>query len=142
MRIIGLIVLIVTTLVVIGSNLAKFADVPSLIMVLGFPVAVVLMARVSSGAMFRDALSSQAGPEDVAEAIRGWELARRAAVAGGYLGTLIGAVIILMYIEPETPPGQYLKGSAVGILTLVYGLFVGYGLCLPCEIFARSRQEG
>jgi chemotaxis protein MotA len=86
--------------------------------------------------VFSVLFSSSSTPEQLSAAARGWALARRSAVASGYIGTVLGAVIIGKNIDDINALGP---GMAIGILTLLYGLVIGYGFCLPCQYHIESR---
>lgn len=52
------------------------------------------------------------------------------------MGTVVGAVIIGENFDDISTLGP---GIAICILTLLYGLVVGYGFCLPCQYYVESR---
>ena len=136
MRIVGVVILIVGQMVGIGNNLHLFIDPPSVIMIVTFTLGALWMAGLPIGTMFSAVFSSTSTPEQLTTAARGWALARRSAVASGFIGTLIGAVIILVNIDD---PAALRPGVAIGIMTMVYSLLLGYGFCLPCQYYAESR---
>lgn len=136
MRIAGIVIVILGIMVGIGSNLPYFIDPPSLIIIGTFVLGVLWTGGVSIPSMFRALLSSSATPEEAAVAARGWALARRASVAAGYIGTLVGAVIILRNVDDIGSVGP---GVAICIMTLFYAILLGYGFCLPCQHHLESR---
>lgn len=138
MRIAGIVIVLVGLLMGIGANLSDFIDPPSLIIIGAFTLGVLLAGGVSIPAMFRALVSSSATSAEAARAARAWGLARRAAVAAGYIGTVVGAVIILRNVEDI---GSIGPGVAICIMTLFYGILVGYGLCLPCQHYLESKSD-
>jgi flagellar motor component MotA len=136
MRIVGVIILVVGMMVGIGSNLASFIDPPSLIIIATFVLGVLWIAGAPMGTMFGAVFSSDHTPEQFAAAGRAWALARQAALAAGYVGTVVGAAIMGANIHDM---GSIGPGFAICILTLLYGLVVGYGFCLPCQYYVESR---
>ena len=136
MRIAGVFFLVVGMMMGIGANLPHFVDPLSLIMTLTFVLGVLLMSGYRVGSMFASVFSTPGAPDELAAAARGWALARRASVAAGLIGTLIGAVIILNNLNDIAAIGP---GSAIGIMTVIYGLVIGYGFCLPCQKYLEAR---
>lgn len=136
MRIVGLIVIIVGMLIGIGSNLPAFVDAPSIIIVTTFTLGVLWLSGTSIPGMFRAVFSSDVSPQDGAAAAAGWGVACQAANAAGWVGVLIGAVIILKNLDDIGAIGP---GLAICILTALYGLVVAYGICMPCRRYVESR---
>jgi len=136
MRIVGLVVVIAGMLVAIGENLTAFVDPPSLIIVVTFTLGVLWLSGTSIPQMFRALFSRDASAEECAAAAAGWGVACKAAHAAGWIGVLIGAVIILKNLDDIGAIGP---GLAICILTALYGLFVAYGLCMPCQRYLESR---
>ena len=136
MRIVGFVVLILGMLVGIGSNLSMFLDPPSLIITVTFVLGALWISGTSIPGMFRALGSAELGAEARAAAARGWGLACQTAVAGGMVGVLIGAVIMLANLDDIGAIGP---GAAICILTALYGLAIGYGICLPCQRYVESR---
>ncbi|MBT6148525.1 MAG: hypothetical protein HOH74_24030 [Gemmatimonadetes bacterium] len=136
MRILGVVILISGLMAGIGSNLESFVDVPSVIIIATFTLGVLWMAGAPVVIMFRAAFSSTSPPDQLTDAARGWVLARRSAVASGFIGVLIGAVIILRNVDDI---GSIGPGIAICIMTLFYSLILAYGFCLPCQYQVESR---
>jgi flagellar motor component MotA len=120
----------------IGSNLHLFINPPSVIMIVTFTLGALWMAVAPIGTMFSSVFSSGSTPEQLTTAAQGWALARRSAVASGFIGVLIGAVIILSNLDDIGALGP---GVAFCIMTMFYSLLLGYGFCLPCQYYAESR---
>ena len=136
MRIVGVLIVVFGLMVGIGSNLSSFLDPPSLIIVVTFVLGVLFMSGTRIGSMVALVFTSSGAPEELDSAARGWALARHASVAGGVIGTLLGAVIMLKYINDMAAIGP---GAAIGMLTMIYGLVFGYGFCLPCQKHLEAR---
>jgi len=136
MRIAGAVFLIFGMMMGIGSNLPPFVDPPSMIIVIAFVLGVLLMSRTRIGSMVASVFTTSGGPEELASAAQGWALARQASVAGGAVGTLIGVVIMLKNMDDFAALGP---GIAIGLLTMLYGLVIGYGFCLPCQKYVEAR---
>ncbi len=136
MRIVGIILLVAGLMIGIGENLPAFVDIPSLIIIATFVLGVLLISGTNIGAMCAAVFTTSGSPEELAAAARGWALTRRASLAAGYVGTLIGAIIILANIDDIGALGP---GFAIGIMTVLYGLIFGYGICLPCQKYIEAR---
>ena len=69
--------------------------------------------------------------------IQFWKAAKRYAIAYGFIGTVMGIVLILQAFGGD--PGQFLPLS-IAILTVLYGLILGY-LVRPHSMFIRSQKR-
>ena len=139
LRIIGLIIFITSIMVGIGSNIQTFIDPPSLLIILGGTIGMLLLGGSSIGNMFSAVFSSDATPDQLNAAARGWGLARRYSVASGIIGTVIGAVIMLKYFDDMAALGP---GAAICILTILYSVILGYGIYLPLQSRLEDRASG
>ncbi len=134
MRILGLIIILTTLMVGIGSNLSAMIDPPSLIITVGGTLAALLFAGQSIGNMFGAVFSADAEPAQLHAAARAWELTGAFALSFGAIGTIIGLVIMLKHMDDPSAIGP---GMAIGLLTLFYGLIIAFAIALPL----RSRLE-
>jgi hypothetical protein len=137
MRIIGLVLLITITLIAMGDP-RLFVDIPSFILVLGFPIAALLFAGAGIGNMFGASFSADATREQLERAARDWGQACTYAVVSGVIGTFIGGIIILANLDDIGAIGP---GAALGILTILHGLILGYGVCLPMQKRLEDRAR-
>lgn len=137
MRIVGLVLILALNAVAMG-DLTVFIDIPSLIIVLGFPIGALIFARAGIPSMFGAAFDADASRVQLEAAARGWAQARTYAVVSGLIGTVIGFVIILKNLDDLSAVGP---GAALGILTVLYGLILGYGICLPMQARLEDRAR-
>ena len=137
MRIIGLVLLLALLALAMG-DLTVFIDIPSLLIDLGFTIGALIFARAGIFTMFSAAFAASATGEQLQAAARGWDQARRYALAAGFVGTLIGGVIMLKNIDEPSAIGP---GLAIAILTMLYGLVLGYGVCLPMQSRLEDRAR-
>ncbi len=135
MAIFGLIVVVGIMMVGIGGNLQLFTDPPSILIVFGFIVGVLLLGKADIATMF-SAVSGEAGKEQLEKAARGWALARAGAMAGGWLGVIIGGVIMLSQTRGLD---SWLAGGSILILTLFWRALLGYGIFLPLQRRLEER---
>jgi flagellar motor component MotA len=60
------------------------------------------------------------------------------AQASGWIGTLIGLILILGSVEDAATIGPSL---AVGLLTAFYGILIAYWICLPISTKLQFRLD-
>jgi len=70
--------------------------------------------------------------------IQFWKAAKRYAIAYGFIGALIGMVLILQVFGGD-PGGQFLPLS-IAILTVYYGLILGYLVFDPIACLLEARK--
>ena len=130
-KIIGFIVVIAAIMVAIGSNLEGFIDVPSLIIVFGITIGAILNSGRSIsqavGAVFKCSLSAN----EYRIAADTWRKTEDYLVGSGVMGTLIGCTIMLKNIDDPAAIGP---GLAIGILTVLYSVYLKYFICKPIVV--------
>ena len=67
-----------------------------------------------------------------------FERGKSIAVMAGFLGTLIGHVIMLEHLDDINQLGA---GMAVSLITVLYGLLLAYGLFLPNAAAVKRKLE-
>ena len=137
MRIVGLVILFALLALAMG-DLTSFIDIPSLILVPGFTIGALIFARAGIPNMFSAAFAAEATSDQLQAAARGWGQARTYFVASGFIGTMIGFVIILKNLDDIGAIGP---GLALAIITVFYGLVLGYGICLPMQSRLEDRAR-
>ena len=137
MRIIGLVLLIAIVIIAMGDP-SLFVDIPSFIIVLGFPIGALIFAGASIPNMFSASFSAEATREQLERAARDWGQACTYAVASGVIGTFIGGIILLANLDDIGAIGP---GAALGILTILHGLILGYGVCTPMQKRLEDRAR-
>ena len=70
--------------------------------------------------------------------IQFWKAAKRYAIAYGFIGTVMGMVLILQVFGGD-PGGQFLPLS-IAILTVYYGLILGYLVFDPIACLLEARK--
>lgn len=135
MRIIGLVILIVFLAIAMG-DLTPFFDIPSVLIIFGFTIGALIFSGTGIPNMFSASFSADARRENLKAAARGWGQAKKYAVASGVIGTMIGWVIMLKNLDDMAAVGP---GMAIAILTILYGLVLGYGICLPMQMRLEDR---
>ena len=138
LRVIGLVAAIVSILVGVGSNLPIFVDPPSIIIVIGGGLSMLLLGGHSIPTMFRAVFSGEASIDELRKAARAWKMVRWYLVAAGFLGTMIGAIIMLKNVDDPAAIGP---GAAIGLLTVFYGIFLAFFVCLPLQSRLEERIE-
>jgi len=115
---IGGLVISCTLLALAMENPLVFVNIPSLLIVGGLTVGGLLHSGVKLwSASF-------------------WRQARQYAIGSGFVGTLVGLVLLLGSMDDPAAIGP---SCAVALLTLLYGTFFGYFIALPNE--KRKAEE-
>lgn len=136
MRIVGLIIILTAFMVGIGSNLGAMMDIPSWIIVILGPLGMLWFSGAGVGGMFSAVFSADATADQLTAAARAWRLAGVYALASGAMGTIIGLVIMLKNMDDPAAIGP---GMAIGILTILYGLFLAFAICKPLASRLEDR---
>ena len=74
--------------------------------------------------------------------IQFWKAAKRYAIAYGFIGTVMGIVLILNAMGDD--PGRQILPLSIAVLTVYYGLILGYLVFDPiaCLLEARKGVSG
>ena len=139
MGILGFIVMIALVVggIVHAGFLSELVGVPSAIITVGVWCAALLMSfGKGCSTAIRAVFSRTASREMLALGVAVFERGQSYAVGCGVLGTLVGTVIMLSKLDD---PARIGPGLAVALLTLIYGLFLAYGILLPIVASLRRR---
>jgi len=139
MRIVGFIAIVVLLTMATQAKVIFF-NLSSILIVIGFTIAALLLAGVSIPNMFKAIFSGQATPQELLAGARGWARARIYIVVAGIIGTFIGALLTLENLDAFTELGPRV---AVCLLCLFYGVIMGYGIFLPLQhrLEDRAREQ-
>ena len=110
--------------IVLGSDLAMFINLPSLLIVLGGGLFVPLSfhsPRAIKSALSAGLSETASSPEEIKTHVGVLATIRTSVVGSGVLGTLIGLVQMLAHFDDPTQIGP---AMAVALLTLVYSVFL------------------
>lgn len=138
MRIIGLIIFIAGMGVGIGGNISSMLDLLSALFVFGCTLGLLLFGGSRIGPMFGSVFRCSVPAADLLQAARDWKLAAAYLLASGVIGTLIGLVIMLKNMDDPAAIGP---GMAIAVLTILYGVIVGLGICLPLAVRLENRAQ-
>ena len=112
----------------LGSNMAVFVDIPAFVFVLlvGFGILISAhgMAKVAQMTLAPFSKSNSTTEQMKIVATTGIS----AFVAAGWIGSLIGVVQLLSALDD---PSQIGAGTAVALLTALYGYVIAYAIFLP-----------
>jgi flagellar motor component MotA len=136
MRVVGLILALVVLMAGIGSNLSAMIDPPSAIIVLGFTLGALLLGGSDIPLMLRGISPAALAPDELAASAKGWKMARFHSLAAGAAGSIIGWIIMLQNLDD---PGAIGPGMAISLLTVMYGLFLAFVVCLPLQANIAKR---
>ena len=138
MRIIGLIIFIAGMGIGIGANISFMIDIKSAAIVVGCTLGLLLFGGSRIGPMFSSVFRWSIPVADLLQAARDWKLAAAYLLASGVIGTLIGLVIMLKNMDDPAALGP---GMAIAVLTILYGVIVGLGICLPLAVRLENRAQ-
>ena len=140
MRILGLIlsILVIVLGIYNGGTLRSFIDLPSIFFVIVITIGCLLLAGVRMGAMFKAVFSANATAEELKAAVRGWGQARRYVVAAGWIGVLVGVIIMLKNLDNPKALGP---GLAMALITVFYATVLAYAVFLPLQSRLEDRIQ-
>ena len=133
MRFLGLLFCFAAIIVAItmGGPLASFFDVASAVLVFGVGLGAVFFGHGGSGlALIFEAAFGVVEREDAVEAHAATCSARRAFLGAGWIGLLIGSVLMLQNMADPSAIGP---AVAVAILSLLYGYTTSALIWSPAE---------
>ena len=137
MRIIGLIITIALITLAMG-DITAFIDIPSLLIVLGGTLGMLIFGCSSIPNMVSAVFSGDATNEQLTAAAKGWRMARSYTLAFGVIGTFIGGVIMLKNMDDPAAIGP---GVALAILTILYALLLSFAVYLPLQSRLEDRIQ-
>ena len=70
--------------------------------------------------------------------IQFWKAAKRYAIAYGFIGTVMGMVLILNAMGDD--PGRQILPLSIAVLTVYYGLILGYLVFAPIACLLEARK--
>ena len=120
-------------------SLDTFIDLPSIAIAVGAPLA--LLVGVFGWSAAREAVAvllGRSGSQDVARSVSFFRLGAAFALAGGFLGTLIGLMIILKNL---TDPSRIGPGMVVALLTQLYGVGLAMMSCSAAAIITHRAEH-
>ena len=143
------------TLVLLGMETpTAFFNVPSVLIVVGCTFALMLFSFPLQNTLsaFRYFSYTVIPPKPGADnskvigeleiGIVYFEKMKSYAQATGWVGTLIGLILMLGRIGPEfNEPAEIGQSVAVGLLTALYGIFIAYYICLPISTKLQFRLD-
>ena len=120
-----------------GPYFGVFLNIPSLIMVLGLPAA--LLFATHSPREMRAAFRAAYRSEDAAElraSISFFVAMQRYLLWSGFLATMLGVIVLLAVLGDETMIGA---GAALALITVLYSLILNLGIALPFRHACEKR---
>ena len=139
MRIIGLAIALALVALAAGE-LVAFIDVPSALVVFGLTLGGLIFSRAGIVNMFSASFAADDSGEELDSAARGWAQAKSYVIAAGFIGTIIGMVIMLKNVSVDEM-SVLGPGTALAVLTILYGLITAYCVCLPMQKRLEDRAH-
>ena len=144
----------VTLVIMAAADPIAFFDVPSIIVVVGGIIGLMLFSfplhNVSS--LFRYFGYTERPPKpgaDNSKLIGELEIAivmftkmKTYAQATGWVGFLLGLIIMLQHVGPDFNELEEIsRGAAICLLTVLYGTLIAYYICLPISAKLQCRLD-
>jgi len=120
-------------------SLDTFIDLPSVAIAVGAPLALLL--GIFGWSVAREALAvllGRSGSQNVARSVSFFRLGAAFALAGGFLGTLIGLVVMLKNMDDPSALGP---GMAMALLTQLYGVGLAMVSCSAAAIITHRTKH-
>ena len=116
-----------------GGSVLLFHNVPSLLLVIGCTIFLILASYGGKGLklLFVAPFVRNLSPEDVTLSIAVYKDAKTYLIALGFIGFLIGAVLMLASLEYFDDVSKIGSGLAICVLTVFYGIVFAYFICHP-----------
>ena len=141
-RVVGFVSIVVAIMVGVGSNVGTMIDIPSIIIVLGCTISALLFSGRSIIDAFNPLFSCKSlcsgDAKALSRAAETWHEAESYFIGSGFVGLLIGCIIMLANIEDPAAIGP---GLAIGVLTVLYGTFFKYLICKPIVVYLGVKSE-
>ncbi len=121
------------------NNFNMFVDFPSLAVVFGCTVPILLCAFGWGGCVrpFRSLFAGSDTSAQQDDAVVFFRLAAGLALSAGFLGAVVGFVKMLANMDDPSKVGA---GMAVCLLTQMYGVVLAIGCCVASIIVARRSH--
>ena len=109
-----------------------FISPPSFLIVVCPALALILAAYDGKGLglVFKAPFVRNMVKEDIKKCIKIYKDLRIYLIVSGFVGAVIGSVLMLVNLEDPDALGP---GLALAILTILYGLLFGYFICYPIQ---------
>lgn len=130
--------IVILVLVFSGGRIGTYFDIPSAIMIIGVPLALLRAGWGfgEMGAAFRNALSDKAARAELEDAAFFFKTAKRYLLGSGVLAILLGSIAMLSNLGDLSRLGP---NVAVALISIFYALALVLLLCLPLEAAATRR---
>jgi len=138
MRIVGLVVIVVLLVMAMGDVIIFF-NIPSVLIVVGGTIGMLLFGRNSIPAMFKAAFSGSASDAVVRAGAYGWRMARVYSLASAAIGAFIGSILMFQKMDDPAAIGP---AMAVALLSTLYALILAFVVSLPLQAHLEKRIQG
>jgi flagellar motor component MotA len=121
-----------------GPGLGVYLSLPSLIIVVGIPAALLLATHSPReiGAAFR-AVYRSSDPAELGTAVAFFSAMQRYVLWSGFLATMMGFVAMLAVLgDNKMPIGA---GAALALITVLYSIMLNLAVALPFRHAAEKR---
>jgi flagellar motor component MotA len=112
-----------------------FVDVPSIVIVLGFDLGALMVSGevgpFLTGMKNIFVTRSDWSRNELLAAAETFGLMAKCSIGGGFIGTVMGAVMLLVNLNDPRAIGPYV---ALALITILYGLMLAFLLFLPGKV--------
>lgn len=124
------------------GGLNTIIDMPSAVMVGGLTLGGLLLTGSPVALMLRSIFSGSLTVEERRSASTGWKRAQTYALAGGFIGSLVGFAALGHHISLPDQVDVLAPALATTSITILYALILGYFICLPMHVSLKDREPG
>jgi len=135
-RSVGLIFLFVAIMVGIGKNVSFMIDMPSVILVFGGIVSMLLIGRHNIGTMISTVFDGEADESRVREAIQGYRMGRHYSMVAAVISLGVGLTIVMKDLNDPSAIGP---GMAIILCSTLYAVFIGFVLFVGLQAGLQKR---
>ena len=139
MRHVGLIIALgVIVLASFNGGPKFFIDVGSLIIVLGITIGCLLSTGRGTVSLLKAAFGASLLKNELGVAVTTCARARVFAMAAGWIGFIMGVIIMASFVDKASKLGP---GIALCLVTVFYGVVLSYVILLPIQNRLQDRLE-
>lgn len=141
MRYLGLLLsLVVVALgMSMGGTVGMFLDVPSLVLVIALPLGCCVFSGLRPIRTLGIALRSTPSAEDAGYGARGLRELRSYLMSSGWIGFLVGAIIVGVHVNELDALGP---GLSLSLVTVLYAVVGSYVVLKPLQERLERLVEG
>ena len=135
-RSVGFILICTFLMVGVGANVSFMIDIPSVILVFGGIVSMLLIGRHNIGTMISTVFVGDADESRVREAIQGYRMGRYYSMVAAVISLGVGLTIMMKNLNDPSAIGP---GMAIILCSTLYAVFIGFVLFVGLQAGLQKR---